>query len=152
MNTTHIIYIVLLSIATLYALAKEREEGGCTRPIYSVGKQCDEDSTAYLANTKPEAGDAPDVLVSKIENALSFHEKGAIWRKCILLSNAYIFVVLMFTVHMACMPVQHYVLMHLCFVAVIYFYHNYVNYHFLRRLKANGTLAARMLEAKCNTR
>ncbi len=145
MNNAHRIYIGLISIATLYAIAKEREDSACNKPVYSVSKQCDEDSTPYITGTIPDQSDSAETLVKKIESALSFYEKGAVWRKCILLSNAYMFVVLMFTSNSTCMPIQHYVLMHLVFIAIMYFYFNYINYHYLRRLKANGTTAAELL-------
>ena len=120
-----------------YALLKEREELGCT----SVGikRQCDDDSSVFVRGTAPEASDTRASAKAKLVSILSYHEKGAVWRRCFLMASLLAYLSFVVVRGMRCagegwsLAVQH-----LVFLAVLYFYWNYLNYHHFRRLKANG--------------
>lgn len=147
MHWSHAAYLAALCVLTIYAVLKERMENGCKR--VSIDRQCIDDHSVFLVDAVPSAGDAPADSVRKLVACLSFHEKAAVWRKCVLLSNAYAFVVVMFLWDvLGRVPVERLVLMHVVFLAIMYFFFNYMNFHYHRRLKEHGVRhLGRILEA-----
>jgi hypothetical protein len=52
--------IIIIICIFLYAILKEREELGCYR--FSIAKQCDDNNSVYVINTKMEDGDTKEIL------------------------------------------------------------------------------------------
>ena len=133
-----IIYVFIIIYVTFYAIAKERQELGCKRSLSSIEKQCIEDESVYLHGTKPEENDSRDVLVKKMDSILSYHEKGAVWRRCwIIMIIIFVFVVVS-EIGNCDLNIQRAIYLQLCIFFVLYFFFNYINYHHFRRLKNNG--------------
>lgn len=69
--------ICLIFIITLYyAIMKEREELGCYR--ISIGRQCIDEESVYVKNTKAEFKDTCEDLHKRMESILSYQEKAGI--------------------------------------------------------------------------
>jgi hypothetical protein len=58
---------------------KEREELGCYR--LSIGRQCIDEESVYVKNTKAEPNDTTDDLYKRLGSILSYHEKAGVWRR-----------------------------------------------------------------------
>jgi hypothetical protein len=145
------IYTLLICYITYYAVAKERQELGCKRGLTSIEKQCNEDDSVYLVGTKPMSKDTPEILINKLDSVLSYHEKGAVWRRCwIIMMLILLFVILgVGFKHHYVLDMQFIVYLQLGIFFIVYFFFNYINYHHLRRLKNNGRLIIKQLNKKC---
>ena len=62
---------------------KEREELACY--TLSIKRQCIDEESIYLKNTKAESRDTCKDLYQKIESILSYHEKARVWKRCIII-------------------------------------------------------------------
>lgn len=151
-----LVSLLILSI-TYYAVQKERQEHGCTS--IGIQKQCDEDQSVYIIGTKPSSADTKAELTQKIESVLSYHEKGAVWRKCWIMSL--IFSLVMYLLLRANLNASQrncvdntslfYLILSVQITAffLTYFYFNYINYHHFRRLKTNGLLILKEVFNRC---
>ena len=131
-----IVVTILLGITVLYAILKEREELGCYR--VSIGQQCDDDGSVYLKNTKMSSTDTRNDKIERLKSIVSYHEKGAVWRRCVLLSIISVLIVYIMYRVQPVFQYHSYLLLVLLNFTILYFYHNYINYHHFRRLKNNG--------------
>lgn len=127
---------ILLCIAIFYAIVKEREELGCYR--ISVGRQCDDDESVYLKNTKMTPTDTHSDKIDRLKSIVSYHEKGGVWKRCVLMAIVNVLAVYIIYRVQPTLQFHSYVLLLLVNFTVLYFYHNYVNYHHFRRLKNNA--------------
>jgi hypothetical protein len=136
MNLSDIAVLAILFPIVFYAIAKEREELGCYRA--SVGRQCDDEDSIYVKNTKMEEKDTCRDKMDRLKSITSYHEKGGVWKRCIILSLISVFAV--YLIHRLQPNFQLYSYIFLFFInfMIIYFYHNYVNYHHFRLLKRNA--------------
>ena len=138
---------VIFAMVILYAILKEREELGCYR--VSIGRQCIDEESVYVKNTKAEHGDTCQNLYERMESVLSYSEKAGVWRRCILLSTIIVIMVYMvYKINNKFNNIQYGVLCLVIF-AIIYFYHNYINYHHFRKLKQNGMEILHLITKKC---
>ena len=128
--------ILLLMVVVFYAVAKEREELGCYR--FSIGRQCDDDESVYLKNTKMHPEDTHADKIARLKSITSYHEKAGVWKRCVLLSLVYVFALYPIYCLQPVWNVYSFLLMFLVSFTVMYFYHNYLNYHHFRRLKNNA--------------
>jgi len=130
--------IIIIICIFLYAILKEREELGCYR--VSISKQCDENNSVYLLNTKMENGDTKEILKKRLISIVSYHEKAGVWRRCYILSLALLFII--FIVDKICCykrdNIYYWIVLLLLFFTVHYFFFNYINYHHFRNLKENA--------------
>ena len=129
-----IFVICLLFFAVFYALTKEREELGCLSNRLS----CDDNESVYVKNTKMKKGDSRNDKIERLKSIVSYHEKGGVWKRCLLM--AIVSVIAVYIVYRV-QPVfqfHSYVLLLIINFTVFYFYHNYINYHHFRRLKNNA--------------
>ena len=136
MISTIIIIIIIICIF-LYAILKEREELGCYR--ISIAKQCDDNNSVYLLNTKMENGDTKEILKKRLISIVSYHEKGGVWRRCYILSLSLLLIILI--VDKICYKrdnIYYWIVLLLLFFAIHYFFFNYINYHHFRNLKENA--------------
>ena len=136
-----IIIIIIIVCIFLYAILKEREELGCYR--ISIAKQCDENNSIYLLNTKMENGDTKEILKKRLISIVSYHEKGGVWRRCYILSLSLSLSLLLiiFIVNKICYKIDniyYWIVLLLLFFAIHYFFFNYINYHHFRNLKENA--------------
>ena len=86
-----------------------------------------------------------------MESILSYHEKGGVWKRCLIIATIitfYIYVVYNINKKIN-NNVNQYVVILLVIFALIYFYHNYINYHHFRRLKQNGVENLELIKQKC---
>lgn len=144
----YIIIFIVISIVIYYAIAKEREELGCYR--VSVGRQCIDDESVYVKNTRMERDDTCKDLVDRMTSIISYHEKGGVWRRCLILSLiSTIFVFIVSQISKDCKNIFYYLSIVIVNFCIIYFYHNYVNYHHFRLLKRNGTEILNEFKNKC---
>lgn len=143
------IYALLICYITYYAIAKERQELGCKRGLTSINKQCDEDKSVYLVGTNPETNDTPEMLMSKLDSVLSYHEKGAVWRRCWIIMMLITMFIIIGINNPCVLHLNTIVYLQLGIFFVIYFFFNYINYHHLRRLKNNGRMIIKAINKKC---
>ena len=142
------IIVVIISFILYYAVFKEREELGCYR--FSIGRQCIDEDSVYVKNTKAEVGDNCNDLVERLKSILSYHEKAGVWRRCFLISFIItIFVCVIYKINKKFNTIYHYVTLLLVSFALLYFYHNYINYHHFRNLKRNGEEILQIMKQKC---
>jgi hypothetical protein len=130
------IIIIIISIL-IYAILKEREELGCYR--FSISRQCNDNNSVYVINTKMENGDTKEILIKRLISIVSYHEKAGVWRRCYILSLSLLFIIVI--VDKICCNrnnIYYWVVLLILFFAVHYFFFNYINYHHFRNLKENG--------------
>jgi hypothetical protein len=139
---------IVVMIILYYAIVKEREELGCFR--LSIEKQCDDENSVFLKNTKLEKTDTCDDALQRLLSILSYHEKSAIWRRCVVMS--FVSVLGLYVIHRASnhpASMYTYVLFLIINFAIIYFYHHYIEYHHFRNLKYNGEEIIQFIKIKC---
>jgi hypothetical protein len=128
---------IITSIILYYIIQKEREVAGCGN--FTIEKHCDDSKSVYLIDTKMQPNDSYEKLLERLKSALSYHEKATVWRKCILISFACVVIVhIVYKMNERFDDTYNYLVLLLCFSGVLYFYHNYLNYHYFRALKNNG--------------
>jgi hypothetical protein len=140
----------LFTIIIVYAVLKEREELGCYR--LSISRQCIDEDSVYVKNTKALSDDKCTDLYEKMESILSYHEKGGVWKRCLIISTIitlYIYIVYNVNNNIK-NNINQYAVFLLVIFAIIYFYHNYINYHHFRKLKQNGIEVLQLIKQKCN--
>lgn len=145
MDVILIIFCVIIIIALIYSILKEREELGCYR--VSIGKQCNEEDSVYLLNTKMKKDDSIPQLNTRIKSILSYHEKGGVWRRCLILATILVFIA--YILLMKCNNTYTWIVVYIAFIAILYFFFNYINYHHFRNLKNNGVEILETLISKC---
>lgn len=136
MNLSDIVVMVIISFIVFYAITKEREELGCYR--MSVGRQCIDEDSVYVKNTKMEDTDTCRDKMDRLKSISSYHEKGGVWKRCVILSLISVFAVYIIYRMQSNFQLYSYVFLFLINFTIIYFYHNYVNYHHFRLLKKNA--------------
>ena len=131
-----------------YAVMKEREELGCYR--FSIGRQCKDEESVFVKNTKTEPGDTCKDLYERMGSILSYHEKAGVWRRCFIIATIItFFVYIVYNINHKLNSVNQYVVLLLLIFTLIYFYHNYINYHHFRNLKQNGLEILELIKKKC---
>jgi hypothetical protein len=143
-------FIILISVITIfYAIAKERQELGCYRT--SIDRQCIDENSVYVKNTRTEENDTCEDMIERLNSIVSYHEKGGIWKRCIII--ALIINIFIFVVSNICKKDKNIFYYNLTLIVIvwciIYFYHNYINYHHFRLLKRNGIEIIDKIKNKC---
>jgi len=148
MFTLHLYLIgFIFIILFIYAVLKEREELGCYR--LSIGRQCIDEESVYVKNTKAEQGDTCKDLYERMGSILSYHEKAGVWRRCIIMAIIItFFVYIVYNINKN-FNINQYIVLLLVSFSLIYFYHNFINYHHFRRLKQNGIEILQLMKQKC---
>ena len=119
------IYFGIIIIVFIYALLKERNEFGCST-YFSIKKHCDDKNSIYLKNTYPTYNDNNEILIKKLRKILSIHTKYAVWRKCFIMAT----VIMIFTKGLNPNIKSHTLIgLHIVCMSIIYFYHNFINFH-----------------------
>ena len=131
-----IVVTILLCLVIFYAIVKERQELGCYR--VSVDRQCDDDESVYLKNTKMSPGDTHAEKIERLRSIVSYHEKGGVWKRCVLMAMISVLAVYVIYRVQPVFKFHSYILLLLVNFTILYFYHNYINYHHFRRLKNNA--------------
>lgn len=132
-----ILILIIFILIFIYAILKEREELGCFR--FSIARQCNDNNSVYLINTKMEYGDTKEILIKRLISILSYHEKAGVWRRCYILSLSLLLIIFIVNKNYTKINNHYYwIILLLLFVAVHYFFFNYINYHHFRNLKNNG--------------
>ena len=129
--------MILLGLAIFYAITKEREELGCYR--VSVGRQCFDEDSVYVKNTKMEEKDTCKDKMERLKSITSYHEKGGVWKRCVMLALISVIAVYLIYRLQANFTLHSYLFLFLINFTIIYFYHNYINYHHFRLLKKNAS-------------
>jgi hypothetical protein len=144
---SYLIGFIFLMII-FYAVMKEREELGCYR--LSIGRQCIDEESVYVKNTKAEPGDTCKDLYERLESILSYQEKAGVWKRCVIISTIItFFVYIVYNINNNLNNINQYVVLFLVIFTLIYFYHNYINYHHFRKLKQNGVEILKLIKIKC---
>ena len=148
MFTLHLYLIgFIFTIILGYAVLKEREELGCYR--VSIGRQCIDEDSVYVKNTKAEQGDTCKELYERMESILSYQEKAGVWKRCIIMAAIMtFFVYVVYNINHK-FNINQYIILLLVSFSLIYFYHNYINYHHFRKLKQNGIEILQLMKQKC---
>ena len=150
MNIINIFIIILLIGIIYYAIQKEREELGCYR--ISIGRQCIDEESVYVKNTKMNLNDNFDDLINRLISILSYHEKAGVWKRCLIISCIIVlFIYIIYNINKKLDTIFHYIVLLLLIFTLIYFYHNYINYHHFRRLKNNGNEIMNEIKKKCKS-
>lgn len=138
----------LFLIIIYYAIMKEREELACYR--FSIGRQCIDEESVYLKNTKAETTDTCEDLYIRMISILSYQDKGGVWRRSFIISTILIFFMhIVYSINNKFDNINQYIVTLLVFFAIIYFYHNYLNFHHFRKLKQNGVEILDLIKKKC---
>ncbi len=143
-----ILILIVVSIALIYAILKEREDLGCIR--VSIERQCIDEDSVYVKGTKMSKGDTKEELFKKLKSILSYHDKAAVWRRAFIIACVFVLVTL-FLLKFDCMLYSYIYfgfVMLLVFFFVQYFYFNFVNYHHMRYLQRNGFEIIEKLQKK----
>jgi hypothetical protein len=143
-----LIIILVLFTILYYTIAKERQELGCSK--ISIERQCNDENSVYLKDTKLSSTDTCRDMKQKLISILSYHEKGAVWRRCLIISFitvGYIYIV--YNIDNSLKTPYHYIVLLLVIFCIMYFYHNYINYHHFRNLKKNGVEILEEISRKC---
>ena len=144
---SYLIGIIFL-VVIYYAIMKEREELGCYR--LSVGRQCIDEESVYVKNTKAESEDTCKDLYERMVSIMSYHEKAGVWRRCLIIALIIIFFVyIVYNINKKFNTIYEYIVLLLIIFTIMYFYHNYLNYHHFRRLKQNGIDILELMKHKC---
>jgi hypothetical protein len=139
---------IIVCIILLYVLYKERCELGCKH--LSIHHKCDFDDSVYIKNTKLEKNDNCQDLLHKLESIVSYHEKGGIWKRCIIIATICVsFIFVVYKINSKFDSIYHYILLLLLIFTVIYLYHNFINYHQFRILKNNTLEIINQINKKC---
>jgi hypothetical protein len=132
-----IFIIIIILIIFLYAILKEREELGCYR--FSIAKQCDDNNSVYVINTKMEDGDTKEILKKRLISIVSYHEKAGVWRRSYILSLSLLFIIFIVDkISYNKNNIYYWIVLLFLFFASHYLFFNYINYHHFRNLKENG--------------
>lgn len=135
-SISDILITLVIILVVFYAIAKEREELGCYR--VSVGRQCVDEDSVYVKNTKMEETDTCRDKMERLKSISNYHEKGAVWRRCVLLSLITVIAVYLIYRLQSSFQLYSYLFLFLINFTIMYFYHNYINYHHFRLLKRNA--------------
>ena len=135
------LYFGIIVIIFIYSLMKERNEFGCYG-YFGIKKHCDELESVYLKDTRPFDTDTKEVLVSKVKSILSIHSKYAVWRKCFIIATTIIFFTKGLTPDI---KPQTLIGLHMVTMSIIYFYHNFMNYHVYRVADNLGSVILNMI-------
>jgi len=114
----------------VYSILKEREEMGCRS--FSIKKHCLEKNSLYFKDTYPLITDNKNILYNKLISLLSIHEKAGIWRKCLIIATIIIFFI---KLYMKDISDQNIIVLHILIICILYFYHNFMNFHYYRIAK-----------------
>ncbi len=136
MNLPDVVVMIIMSLVVFYAITKEREELGCYR--MSIGRQCVDEDSVYVKNTKMEDADTCSDKMERLKSISSYHEKGGVWKRCVILSLVSVFAVYIIYRMQSNFQIYSYVFLFIINFTIIYFYHNYINYHHFRLLKRNA--------------
>lgn len=140
-NIFNKVYFSIIIIIFIYALFKERNEFGCSSN-FSVKKHCNDLDSVYLKGTQPSNSDTKEVLIKKLKSILSIHLKYAVWRKCFIIATVIIFFTKGLTPDI---KPQTLIGLHLITLSIIYFYHNFMNFHVYRLADKVGTSILNLL-------
>ena len=121
-------------LALVYAILKERIELGCPKG-FKLEKHCDDLKSIYMFDALPKKSDSKRVLTKKLISLLSMHEKAAVWRKCFIIGT----VITVLTKGLSPdIDDKILIALHLSTVAILYFYHNFMNFHVYRQARNVG--------------
>lgn len=141
------VIFIILALTLFYAVIKERQELGCYK--ISIDRQCDDANSVYIQNTKMTNVDSCEELILRMTSIISYHEKGAVWRRCFIIAVIIVVFVYIMNMNSKCKNVYHYSIILLMTLTIIYFYHNYINYHHFRNLKQNGVEILERMKKNC---
>lgn len=97
-----------------------------------------------------EKNDNCQDLLDRLGSIVSYHEKGGVWKRCIIIAAICVSVIyVVYKMNSKFNTIYHYVTLLLLMFTLIYFYHNYINYHHFRRLKNNGIEILDEIKNKC---
>ena len=138
------IYFTIILLIFIYSLLKERQEFGCSG-WFKVKKHCNDMNSIYFKGTEPLNTDSKEILSKKLKSILRIHNKHAIWRKCFIISTVIIFFVK--GLNQDIKP-ESLIGVHLITLSIIYFYHNFMNFHVNRIADKVGSQIIDMINAK----
>lgn len=138
------IYFTIILLIFIYSLLKERQEFGCSG-WFKIKKHCNDMNSIYFKGTEPSNTDSKEILSKKLKSILRIHNKHAIWRKCFIISTVIIFFVK--GLNQDIKP-QSLIGVHLITLSIIYFYHNFMNFHVNRIADKVGSQIIDMITAK----
>ena len=141
-NIFNKIYFSSIIVIFIYAIFKEREEFGCSK-LFTIKKQCNELNSIYLQGTYPYPLDTKHILIKKLKSILSIHLKYAVWRKCFIIGC----LIILFTKGLNPDIKPHLLIgLHIITISILYFYHNFMNFHLYRLADNIGTLILNNLD------
>jgi hypothetical protein len=143
------IFVAVLTFVFVYAVLKEREELGCYK--MSIAKQCDDNSSVYVINTKSLPNDTIETLFERMESIISYHEKAGCWKRCYILTVCILMIIYLLQNAFCKNHLMQWLSILLIIFAVMYFFFNYINFHHFRNLKNNGMEIITKLKSKCRT-
>ncbi len=128
---------LMFGFLVVYAFVRERQELGCFG--LSVDEGCDDRKSVYLIGTEPEPRDTPEDALRKLSSILSYHEKGAIWKRRLLVAVALsILGYVVFTKSGSIGGGWSFVIACMVFFSILYFEKNFENFHHHRELMRRG--------------
>jgi len=143
-NIFNKVYFGLITIIFIYSLFKERNEFGCSS-YFSIKKHCSDLDSVYFKGTYPTKTDTKQNLINKLKSILSIHLKYAVWRKCFIIAT---FIIILTKALRPEIESQTLIGLHIVSISIIYFYHNFMNYHVYRIADNIGTLLLNKIQQK----
>ena len=120
----------IFAILIFYAILKEMKESGCYCYL-STGLRCIDENSVYVKNTKASKEDDSNELYKKLESILSYHEKGTIWRRCMIIASIItLFIYIIYNTNKTINNnINQYAIFIFIIFAIIHCYHTYIFFH-----------------------
>jgi hypothetical protein len=136
---------LLIALAFVYALYKEREALGC--PTFPNGEDCDNANGKAIRGTKSLPSDPTPVVFDKIGKAADFADRWVVWRVSFLISLPCILFIYFFLYQR--FPSEHESLIGMFVIAaVIYFTLNFYKFHLINYARNNIDEGLKILESR----
>lgn len=127
----------LFGFLVTYAFVRERQELGCFGAM--IDKGCDDRQSVYLRGTEPSPRDTPEDAILKLSSILSYHEKGAIWKRRFLVAVVMSMLGYVVFTKAGCLGGGwSFLIASMVFFSVLYFEKNFENFHHHRELMRRG--------------
>lgn len=136
---------VLIGVAFVYALYKERQALGC--PDIPNGEDCDNANGKAVKGTRPSTTDSTPEVFEKIRKAADFADRWVVWRIAFLLAIPCVLLIYFFLYQGY--PKEHEILVGLFVIgSVVYFTLNFYKFHLINYVKNNIDEGVKILESR----
>jgi len=137
---------ILIAIAFVYTLYKERQALGC--PTIPNGEDCDNANGKAVKGTLPLPLDSTTTVFDKIQRAADFADRWVVWRAGFLLAVPCVLLIFFFLYQR--IPKEHEAVIAIFTItAIVYFTFNFYKFHLIDYAKANIDEGVKILKTRC---